>query len=1017
MSVLEDEDKKTKVPSPGDTGWQRTLSQNNATGAPPQNDTPSRPLSSEEEEKFRQLTEMYNSEKSPERPTIDPKNPDLEGGEIKTTVGSQPQNKTTVAGWFKKHKKKIIWSFVGFGGVGSLFGLLLAPPMFIGENFKINATNKWSLRHINIGNAHRSASVETKKYYGIPGCNDKKRWSCYNNRGVTQSHIDRLKFAGFEIEGLRPAAGDSSRFQMDAMTIRSPSGETIRLTEENHTEMSLRDPTVRAAKDKFLKANSFTNRNARAIKLLASKGITRNAIPSEGTREENERKIREQNVNSANGNISADTPERGDESAADRQQRVEGASLINDSVEAAAADVDNYIENGTNPNNTPSTSELNNPSALTRLSQAGGNALLGGVKGLAQGPILNLISNGCWFYQTIRALPLAVQILGQTQVLQAVVPLLATSDAMLAGEANEKQMSMLGDALTRPSSEEATKGMTLGDSPGYTLITQGAVGNVGDLSRYNAGFTSASAIQSLLGTVSGNEGQLKSVCGGVNSIAGQITLSIVGLAACAGTIGASCLVGAATGVVAGGVLAAAAYYLLPTLASIIVGTYVLDYFTDPQGSYGMGNLMGYGAALLGSEFGQAGGFGTLSRDDYVALERETYETQQTIAAADAINYREEGLFEPSNPMSISTQLATALLPYAPTSLTATELFAKARGVTQRGLGAFSSHLYASSPLDQGSTLSDYRPDLCQSPTFRGSDAAVTGFCTEIKGPLPQTLPPVDSTEHDHHPYTFENIADWMQDNDYIDEAPDAIDMGEPLNEAKGDFRKFIDECRGDEIVLRDFDGQVINPEGESREDCNSKEEKFIRFDVYIQYRTVISAIEDAGNGELGGTGEAPQQDSGNLVDGTSQELAQQIMDSDSVTGDSRYMAQIRAVADGDGSCNINPTILQLVATMMRTYTMYISSLNRNCTNVLTASGTASYHYREGGGHAIDFAIINGKSSTGGTDEDIKFIKEAATLLPEGSGFGQVNCRARIELPGMRQFNDTCHHVHVEVPVQ
>jgi hypothetical protein len=158
---------------------------------------------------------------------------------------------------------------------------------------------------------------------------------------------------------------------------------------------------------------------------------------------------------------------------------------------------------------------------------------------------------------------------------------------------------------------------------------------------------------------------------------------------------------------------------------------------------------------------------------------------------------------------------------------------------------------------------------------------------------------------------------------------------------------------------------------------------------------------------------------GSLPTGEAKDLAQQILDSGKVTGDSRYMAQIQGIADGTGDCYVNPTILGMIAALSTQFEMKISSLNRRCTGVLTASGEGSYHYRGQGGHAVDFNYINGVHSTGATADDIALIQAAAAIVPAGSGFGQSNCRGNspLTLPGMRQFSDTCNHVHIEVPEQ
>jgi len=158
---------------------------------------------------------------------------------------------------------------------------------------------------------------------------------------------------------------------------------------------------------------------------------------------------------------------------------------------------------------------------------------------------------------------------------------------------------------------------------------------------------------------------------------------------------------------------------------------------------------------------------------------------------------------------------------------------------------------------------------------------------------------------------------------------------------------------------------------------------------------------------------------GQLPTGEASNLAQQILDSGRVTGDARYMSQIQGIADGSGECPVNPTILSLILELSKSFTLNISSLNRRCTGVLTASGESSYHYREGGGHAVDFNYVNGVHSTGATSEDIKLLNVAMNLIPSGSGIGQSNCRSTpLQLPaGIREFSDSCNHIHIQVPVQ
>ncbi len=176
--------------------------------------------------------------------------------------------------------------------------------------------------------------------------------------------------------------------------------------------------------------------------------------------------------------------------------------------------------------------------------------------------------------------------------------------------------------------------------------------------------------------------------------------------------------------------------------------------------------------------------------------------------------------------------------------------------------------------------------------------------------------------------------------------------------------------------------------------------------------------------------------SNGLITGSDRDLAQKILGSGKVTGDSRYIGQIQAYANGNYGCHINPTILSVIYTIVApasngglNHSIYISSLNRYCTGVITSSGTSSYHYTSGGGHAVDIAIVDGVSSTGYTDNDLALLRQIIPRLPSGSGLGQSDCRQKrynqtrdskyiLSLPaGITQFSDTCNHNHIQVPIR
>ncbi|MFK4850204.1 hypothetical protein ACI3KT_01095 [Microbacterium sp. ZW T6_19] len=137
------------------------------------------------------------------------------------------------------------------------------------------------------------------------------------------------------------------------------------------------------------------------------------------------------------------------------------------------------------------------------------------------------------------------------------------------------------------------------------------------------------------------------------------------------------------------------------------------------------------------------------------------------------------------------------------------------------------------------------------------------------------------------------------------------------------------------------------------------------------------------------------------------------------------MAQIQAYANGamrvnpstGRECLIDAAILKALKTVVvdKNFSISISSLNRYCTNEQVGTGTASYHYRDGGGHAVDINRVNGVTATGSTPQDLALINAMFSALPAPAGLGQIGCGGRnVTVPsGWVQFKDGCNHNHFE----
>lgn len=226
-------------------------------------------------------------------------------------------------------------------------------------------------------------------------------------------------------------------------------------------------------------------------------------------------------------------------------------------------------------------------------------------------------------------------------------------------------------------------------------------------------------------------------------------------------------------------------------------------------------------------------------------------------------------------------------------------------------------------------------------------------------------------------------------------------------------------------------GDAVNVFEVSKEDdCNPKKNKdplFLRYRFYIADAISANSLacyegsDDACSqvGVASDGSDSSSQASNTPVSGNAKELAKELVTSRKVSGDGRYMNQLEQAAKGNFDCNVNPTILKLLVGLVhKGHSFFISSLNRYCTGVLTDSGPASYHYADGGGHAVDLSVIDGTSATGGNPKDIALIKDAFEFMPSGSGVGQSGCRpaGTLKLPnGIREFPDTCNHVHLQVP--
>jgi hypothetical protein len=134
-----------------------------------------------------------------------------------------------------------------------------------------------------------------------------------------------------------------------------------------------------------------------------------------------------------------------------------------------------------------------------------------------------------------------------------------------------------------------------------------------------------------------------------------------------------------------------------------------------------------------------------------------------------------------------------------------------------------------------------------------------------------------------------------------------------------------------------------------------------------------------------------------------------------------HIKEIRWIAQGRDvpNCGIDVRILQIMVIAIRNFDeVTVGDINRHCTGQIAGAGTASSHWLDGGGHAVDFAALNNRAINGADANSLRLINLLDPVVPQGARIGQVNCRAAygssVETQNFTQFSDYCNHLHVDV---
>jgi hypothetical protein len=221
---------------------------------------------------------------------------------------------------------------------------------------------------------------------------------------------------------------------------------------------------------------------------------------------------------------------------------------------------------------------------------------------------------------------------------------------------------------------------------------------------------------------------------------------------------------------------------------------------------------------------------------------------------------------------------------------------------------------------------------------------------------------------------------------------------------------------GSSLLFFDALKKVQGWEGMAPEDAIHTVQVNERASDYVPHRVEAENIVDAW-AKASCTGDVP---------GTVQEAAAAIMGHVGAGQVFLYQdneQQVANLANGvaGAACQIDVRVLQLIVLGVQWYGhVGVSDLNRLCRNDCSAgAGLFSMHCKSPS-LALDLSNLGGTGLTGADAQSVDLVRRLATVLPAGSGIGQWDCRANagifIPTPGIRQFPDGCHHLHIELPL-
>jgi hypothetical protein len=461
------------------------------------------------------------------------------------------------------------------------------------------------------------------------------------------------------------------------------------------------------------------------------------------------------------------------------------------------------------------------------------------VKGAATG-VFGAVNDGCTIYSLLRAISLGAKVARYAGLILFATNFMTTADSVKAGQGDASNLSLMANALVRPSTQEGSVGKTSANSNLYSLITENKVASRSGLAYGVMGLPTLSFLLNVKSTVE-KAGLNGETCKHVLAWYGQILLVGAGLVSDVLSGGWGALAGAGISLGVGVVIGMIISYVTPAIIQFLAGTVAPD-LLGPGGGYAIAEAIGGGLGGFAAELGK-GGLMPLTTDEAPTVFNET---NQEMAKINRIEQMGKSPFSLDSPNSITSRLAMAVFPFmaAPLAQSNVQSLTSLAASPFTLLGNSVNQLFNSKV---GALSTSYGGEYCADDDLLQMGIATDAYCNPVYG-----MP--DAVLNDPQ-YAPEKIMDYMINNGHINED------GTPKSD---DYTKFVKSCvegtdpitpDGNAIDLTQGNALFSTPTDIDTRLCINKDEKYNMFRMYVMDENIMDGLDAAGNGTLGETGD------------------------------------------------------------------------------------------------------------------------------------------------------------------